>query len=726
MKHIMNNMGKCSILAIVLIISITTVAATPPIPESYWGYATLNGAPAAYGTSITVEVEGTGEVVGSTTVEYSNGGYSLDVKFDDPDTGEDEGANDGDKLTWKINSIECSTPAPGADTATPGGTNSNFNLIAISATNPPSVTVLYPNGGESIPVGTQVQISAHATDDNAVTSVTFYYSNDSNWNFIEAGTRVSGTFKAGRWNITWNTNGLSAGSNYKIKAVASNGTSTGEDQSNSAFSLTGTPPSPPALNDPGTTDTDGDYTVSWSSVSGATSYTLEEDTSSSFSSPTVVHSASGMSKYVTGKSDGTYYYRVKACNACGCSGWSNVEDITVEIGNVITVDDSGGADYTTIQEAVINAGSGYTIKVFSGNYSEPVVINKSLKLIGENKDTTIIVGDGNCSCAHIVGGGNCSCVHVTADNVEISGFTIMNCFEGVYVGSSKGIIIDNNIISDNFDGIYLVNSDDNIITHNVITNNIWYVSGIHLISSTNNTISDNDISGNDKGVYLYNSINNLIYHNNFISNTEQAYDNTDTNFWHYDYPAGGNYWNDYNGSDAFSGPAQNVPGSDGIGDTPYGISGGAGAQDNYPFMQKNGWIATSTIFDTAPGTYPSIMGTHTGTITPNQDITVLKLYTYPCAGTGGHTESVRIYGNEIDESASWEGYAEDWHNVTFDDSFILEAGKTYDFKIITGSYPQIHHTAALKTENGWLNCTKFVDANGKRHYDRVPAIRLFS
>nr|QNO54848.1 hypothetical protein PAHOCELH_00009 [Methanosarcinales archaeon ANME-1 ERB7] len=571
MKHIVNNMEKCSILAVVLIISITIVAATPPIPESYWGYATLNGAPAAYGTSITVEVYGTGEVVGSTTVEYANGGYSLDLKFDDPDTGEDEGANEGDKLTWKISGIECSTPAPGTDTATPGGTNSNFNLTAVSANNPPSVTVLYPNGGESIQIGTQVQVSAHATDGSAVTGVTFYYSNDSNWNSIGAGTRVPGTAKAGIWNITWNTNGLTSGLNYLIKAVASDGTPTGEDPSDSTFSLTCTPPSPPTLNDPGTTDPDGSYTVSWSSVSGATSYTLEEDTSISFSSPTVVHSGAGTSKYITGKSGGTYYYHVKVCNACGCSGWSNVEDIEVEIGTVITVDDSDGADYTMIQEAVDNAGSGYTIKVFSGNYSEHVVIDKSLKLIGENKDTTIIVG-----------GGNGSCAHVTADKVEISGFTIMNCFEGVYVELSKGIIIDNNIISDNFDGIYLVNSDSNTITHNVITNNIWYVSGIHLISSTNNTISNNDIVENDKGVYLYNSINNLIYHNNFINNTCQAYDNTGTNSWDNGYPSGGNYWNDYMGSDAYSGADQNVPSSDGIGDIPYSINSD---MDNYPLIQ---------------------------------------------------------------------------------------------------------------------------------------------
>lgn len=54
-------------------------------------------------------------------------------------------------------------------------------------------------------------------------------------------------------------------------------------------------------------------------------------------------------------------------------------------------------------------------------------------------------------------------------------------------------------------------------------------------------------------------------------------------------------------------------------------------------------------FDTGPGTYPSIMGIHEGAITPNQTITVSTLYTYPCAGTGGHTEYAKIWNK------TWDG-----------------------------------------------------------------------
>jgi len=127
--------------------------------------------------------------------------------------------------------------------------------------------------------------------------------------------------------------------------------------------------------------------------------------------------------------------------------------------------------------------------------------------------------------------------------------------------------------------------------------------------------------------------------------------------------------------------------------------------------------------------YPSIFGTHNGTITPNQTINVFKMYTYPCTGTGGHSESVVISnattGAEIANGA-WTGYqgAGDYHYIEFDVPFILQGNETYHYTICTGSYPQIHHTPELLTANGGINCTKFTDANGKEYTGWIPAIRL--
>lgn len=135
------------------------------------------------------------------------------------------------------------------------------------------------------------------------------------------------------------------------------------------------------------------------------------------------------------------------------------------------------------------------------------------------------------------------------------------------------------------------------------------------------------------------------------------------------------------------------------------------------------------IFDTdsPENPYPSIFGIHNGTIKPDQPIVARKMFTYSCPGTGGHAEFVRIWGNDVDANATWSGYVDDWHNLTFNRTFTLEPGVEYNYTIKTGSYPQIHHsdTDELEVANGTITCTKFTDANGRTYNNWIPAIRLF-
>ena len=67
-------------------------------------------------------------------------------------------------------------------------------------------------------------------------------------------------------------------------------------------------------------------------------------------------------------------------------------------------------------------------------------------------------------------------------------------------------------------------------------------------------------------------------------------------------------------------------------------------------------------FDTGSGTYPSISGTHNGTIKPNHTIIATKLYTYPCEGTGWYTEYAAFYNTNgtLIAEAHWNGYQSDW------------------------------------------------------------------
>jgi hypothetical protein len=74
--------------------------------------------------------------------------------------------------------------------------------------------------------------------------------------------------------------------------------------------------------------------------------------------------------------------------------------------------------------------------------------------------------------------------------------------------------------------------------------------------------------------------------------------------------------------------------------------------------------------------------------------------------------------------AYWNGYIGDWHNLSFNNSFVLYKDETYNYTIRTGSYPQIIRAESKDVTGGRITCEEFVDINGKRHEGWIPAIRL--
>jgi len=103
---------------------------------------------------------------------------------------------------------------------------------------------------------------------------------------------------------------------------------------------------------------------------------------------------------------------------------------------------------------------------------------------------------------------------------------------------------------------------------------------ISLDSSQSNTIYGNTISSCTYAIYAKDSQYNKIYLNNFISEPNRVYGGVNT--WDNGYPDGGNYWSDFYDVDSFSGPYQDVEGSDGIGDLIRDID--EDNFDNYPLM----------------------------------------------------------------------------------------------------------------------------------------------
>jgi nitrous oxidase accessory protein len=269
----------------------------------------------------------------------------------------------------------------------------------------------------------------------------------------------------------------------------------------------------------------------------------------------------------------------------------------------ITVPD----DYPTIQAAIDDASGGDTIFVRKGVYVENPVVNKSVSLIGEDRNSTVI---------DVTAG-----LKVQSNNVTITGFTIYDGYDGIslaanycnisgnkitntthgivvfgYENSVSGNIFESiglssaiqlnfanrNLVSGNFivscvEGIQIwQNSNNNTVTENTIIN--CQDHAIRFQYSNDNTILQNNITNSGCGTSIYGSNRNIISNNNYVNNTFQFSANED-----YYLTWGGNrsvntinenYWSDCNGTDS---------NGDGIGDSPYVID--AYNMDNRPLMK---------------------------------------------------------------------------------------------------------------------------------------------
>ena len=108
-------------------------------------------------------------------------------------------------------------------------------------------------------------------------------------------------------------------------------------------------------------------------------------------------------------------------------------------GKIFYVGGKGPVNYTTIRGAMDDASDGDTIFVYddSSPYYCNIVIDKSISLIGEDKNTTIINGKWSREVVYIK----------KFDRVTVSGFTIRGAEVGICLKSNNNIITDNIITS---------------------------------------------------------------------------------------------------------------------------------------------------------------------------------------------------------------------------------------------------------------------------------------
>ncbi|MFA5101745.1 MAG: NosD domain-containing protein [Candidatus Thermoplasmatota archaeon] len=221
-------------------------------------------------------------------------------------------------------------------------------------------------------------------------------------------------------------------------------------------------------------------------------------------------------------------------------------------GNILYVGGTGPNNYTKIQDAINDASDDDMVFVYSGTYYENLMIEKSIKLIGETKNTTIVDGHEQ---------DDADVILIMAEKVTVQGFTIQNANinsnypdynNGIEVWSNNNTIRDNiirnstmgiqlgeevkyqghennhshfnmiegnDIVNNGFAGIYIITSVENIVVGNSISENKYH--GVFLIIGSQSQIQQNIISDHSGvGVWVNGGSNITIMGNHIVGNGE--------------------------------------------------------------------------------------------------------------------------------------------------------------------------------------------------------------
>jgi parallel beta-helix repeat protein len=245
------------------------------------------------------------------------------------------------------------------------------------------------------------------------------------------------------------------------------------------------------------------------------------------------------------------------------------------------VDDSGGADFTTIQAAVDAANAGDTIIVRNGTYTENVDVDKSLTIKSENGSAVVTV---------MAAVPTAPVFDVNADGVTIDGFAVSGPtnehvagIELVDVNSCT--IVNTDCSGGCYNGIHLGGAaTNNTVTRNYCHNNTR--RGISLRdTATGNFVTENTCENNADDELCIKDMthDNFVWLNNFMGTVECLTDNTYHSPAQLTYTYNGSSYTNYLGN-YYSGYAGvDTSPEDGIGDTPYNFSGSS-YRDDYPLM----------------------------------------------------------------------------------------------------------------------------------------------
>jgi parallel beta-helix repeat protein len=167
-----------------------------------------------------------------------------------------------------------------------------------------------------------------------------------------------------------------------------------------------------------------------------------------------------------------------------------------------------GLDYTTIQEAIDASATidGHTIKVDSGTYYEYIKIDKSITLVGEDPDVTVIDGNGRGMLTGFLSAR--AVIALKANSIQVMNFTIRNA----------GL----NYTLEQYDACLDCKGQQDIdVENNILQNAGWGIvfgNGVSSATIKNNTISDTVGGAIDIGGWTSPNAANVTISNNIIHN----------------------------------------------------------------------------------------------------------------------------------------------------------------------------------------------------------------
>ena len=194
---------------------------------------------------------------------------------------------------------------------------------------------------------------------------------------------------------------------------------------------------------------------------------------------------------------------------------------------------TGPGNYSTIQAAMNNATQGDTIFVYQGTFHESLIVEKSLILIGENKTTTIIDGDGNGYVVVLAAGHSTisgftithskkkfplAGVYITSDHNTVSNCILTDNFYGMQLGYATGynLILNNTIFHNGRCGVYFNHSSNNRLIGNLVRDQPVNGFGLFEFSNNNSIINNTLMQNMYSGVNIRESYDNQVIGNTFI------------------------------------------------------------------------------------------------------------------------------------------------------------------------------------------------------------------